>query len=83
MSFAYTYVLKCADGEWYVGHSDDMKHRLRQHQDGECDATKHRRPVELIYFEGCRSLDAARQREKALKTGYGRRYLRSRLAHEL
>jgi len=83
MKFAYTYVVKCADGEWYVGHTDDLRRRLRQHEDGECESTKYRLPVELIYFEGCRSLDAARIREKQLKTGFGRRYLRSRLADEL
>jgi len=81
--YAYTYVLKCTDGEWYVGSTDDLKRRLREHQNGECDATKGRRPVQLIYFEGCRSLEAARAREQQLKTGYGRGYLRKRLAHEL
>jgi len=82
-AFAYTYVLKLSDGEWYVGSTDNLKRRLKEHEDGECDSTKHRRPVELVYFEGCRSLEAALAREKQLKTGYGRGYLRKRLAHEL
>ena len=83
MSFAYTYVLKCADGEWYVGATDDLKRRLKEHGNGECDATKTRRPMELMYFEGCRSIEAARDRERQLKTGYGRGYLKKRLKHEL
>ena len=81
-TFAYTYVLKLSDGEWYVGSTDDMKRRLKEHRDGGCDATKHRRPLDLIYFEGCRSIEAAREREKQLKTGYGRGYLNKRLKHE-
>jgi len=83
MKFAYTYVLRCSDGEWYVGSTTDIKARLREHGNGECEATKWRLPVDLIYFEGCHSIDGARAREKQLKTGYGRRYLKQRLAHEI
>ena len=82
MTFAYTYVLQCADGDMYIGSTDDLKRRVRQHADGGCQDTKKRLPVRLIYYEACRSLDAARAREKQLKTGYGRGFLRKRLAFE-
>ena len=82
MTFAYTYVLQCADGDMYIGSTDDLKRRVRQHADGDCQDTKKRLPVRLIYYEACRSLDAARAREKQLKTGYGRGFLRKRLAFE-
>jgi putative endonuclease len=82
MSFAYTYVLLCADGNWYIGSTDDLKRRLAQHDGGECADTRKRLPVELVYFEGCRSLKAARERESQLKTGYGRGYLNKRLVFE-
>ncbi len=78
----YTYVLKCADGEWYVGLTDDLDVRLHHHSQGAVPATKYRLPVELIYFEGCRSREAAASREQQLKTGFGRGYLNRRLAHE-
>jgi hypothetical protein len=42
-------------------------------------ATAHRRPLELVYYEGCKSEVEARLREKGLKTGFGRRYLKARL----
>ena len=82
MSFAYTYVLLCADGNWYIGSTSDLKRRLRQHEAGECGDTQKRLPVELVYYEACRSLDAARKRERQLKTGYGHGYLNRRLKFE-
>jgi hypothetical protein len=36
-------------------------------------ATAHRRPLELVYYEGCKSEVQPRLREKGLKTGFGRR----------
>ncbi len=82
MHFFYTYVLKCADGEWYVGLTDNIERRLGQHARGEVAATRYRLPVELIYYEACRSREAAAAREKQLKTGFGRGYLNRRLSHE-
>jgi len=74
------YVLLCADGDWYIGSTDDLKHRLVEHNQGKRETTKHRLPVELIYFEACQSLKVARAREQQLKTGFGRAYLKRRLA---
>jgi putative endonuclease len=82
MTFAYTYVLKCADGNLYIGSTDDLKRRMLEHRDGMCSNTSKRLPLELIYYEACRSLAAAREREKQLKTGFGRGYLRKRVGFE-
>ncbi len=82
MRFAYTYVLKCADCNMYIGSTDNMDRRMREHAGGECENTRKRLPVQLIYYEACCSLDAAHKREKQLKTGFGRGYLRKRLAFE-
>ncbi len=81
--FAYTYVLKCSDSNWYIGSTSDLKRRLMEHRAGECWKTRKRLPVELVYYEACRSLDAARERERQLKTGFGRGYLKKRLSFEL
>ncbi|MFA6173314.1 MAG: GIY-YIG nuclease family protein [Kiritimatiellales bacterium] len=75
-------MLLCTDNEWYIGSTSDLQKRLGEHKKGEVPATTHRRPVHLIYYEACRSLDAARKREQQLKTGYGRSYLKRRLAFE-
>ena len=82
MKLAYTYVLKCADGDMYIGSTDDLKRRMGEHADCKCDNTRKRLPAELIYYEACRSLAAARERETKLKTGFGRGYLRKRLTFE-
>jgi putative endonuclease len=77
--FAYTYVLHFADGGKYIGSTNNLKRRMLEHKDGKVPATAYRLPVELVYYEAGRSSAQARLREKALKTGYGRRYLKSRL----
>lgn len=76
----YTYVLRSkVDKKLYVGYTDDLRRRLEQHNNGRVPATKHRRPLELIYFEACLNKDKAFKREKYFKTGYGRRFLSSRI----
>jgi putative endonuclease len=82
MRFFYTYVLRCADGELYVGHTDDLRQRLGQHQTGKVQATAYRRPVELVYYEACRDRVLAQDRERQLKTGFGRAYLNRRLKRD-
>ncbi len=80
MKFYYTYVLRCADGTLYVGFTHDLKARLRGHKEGKVPTTRIRPPVELVYYEACRSETAAIAREKQLKTGFGRAYLKRRLS---
>ena len=75
----YTYVLRCDDGELYIGSAADLRKRLAQHSAGRVRATAHRLPVRLEYYEACHSEIRARLREKQLKTGFGRAYLKRRL----
>jgi putative endonuclease len=77
--FAYTYVLECSDGKLYVGSTIDLRRRIEEHLSGTVPATQFRLPVKLVYYEACRSELGARAREVQLKTGFGRRYLKSRL----
>lgn len=43
--FYYTYVLKSqADNKLYIGHTDNLKERVRRHSEGKVTATKTRRP---------------------------------------
>ncbi len=75
----YVYVLKCHDNGLYIGCSGDLKRRLSQHTTGSVKSTKHRLPIELIYYEASENQADAFKREKYLKTTYGRRYLKNRL----
>jgi putative endonuclease len=79
-AFHYVYILKSLkDGNLYTGYTSDLKRRLAEHQDGQVQSTKHRLPIELIYYEACRSQADATHREKYLKTAWGKRYLKTRL----
>ena len=81
MSFYYTYVLQSTkDSTLYVGWTDELKDRVKTHNDGKVSSTKLKIPYNLIYFEGCRTKKLAILREKQLKTGFGRAYLNRRLS---
>jgi putative endonuclease len=76
----YIYVLQSEiDGDWYTGSTPDLKRRVQRHNNGEVSSTKHRRPLKLIYYEACLSASDAIARERYLKSGMGKRYLRNRL----
>jgi len=78
--FYYTYVLKSLkDGNLYIGWSDDLKQRIYKHNSGKVAATKYRLPLILVYYEACSSKTKSIEREKSLKTGFGRRYLKTRM----
>ncbi len=80
----YTYVL-CSkkDGKYYIGWTEDLRRRVKRHNNGLVEATKNRRPLTLVYYEACLVEKSAIKREKQLKTGFGRAYLKRRLHWEI
>jgi putative endonuclease len=84
MQYYYTYILKSEkDGNFYTGYTKDLNIRLLEHNDGKVVSTKERRPLKLIYWEGCLNQQDATRREKYLKSGNGKIYLRNRLKNYL
>ena len=80
----YVYVLYSdKDGMFYTGSTNDLKRRLSEHSDGRVGSTVKRRPLRLIYYETCIKEPDARAREKYLKSGMGKRYIKNRLKHHL
>ena len=75
----YVYVLKGKDNNWYTGSTNDLRKRFKEHNEGKVSSTKNRGPFELIYFEACINREDAFARERYLKTGMGKRYLKNRL----
>jgi len=65
----FVYILKCADKSLYTGCTNNLKKRLKQHNESSCGAhyTKIRRPVALKYFEEFTTLKEARRRESEIK----------------
>ncbi len=80
--FYFVYVLQSLnDNQWYTGYTIDLEKRVKLHEAGLVESTKHRRPFNLIYFEGCLNQKDATRREKYLKSGNGKIYIRSRLSN--
>ena len=64
----YTYMLRCADGKYYVGHTDDLDSRVAQHQAGTVAGyTQTRRPVELVWGDRFPDRDSAFAAERQIK----------------
>jgi len=60
----------------YVGLTDDLVRRLKEHNSGKHFYTKRYIPWEIIYFENHPDLKEARKREKYFKSAAGRRYMK-------
>jgi len=61
----------------YVGHTDNLDRRFKQHCDGYVESTKPYRPYRMIYNEEQPDKSAAMKRERELKLSSGRKFLRS------
>jgi len=64
----HTYMLRCADGSFYIGHTDTLEHRIAQHDAGEVPGHTHsRRPVELVWSQDFPSRIEALEAERQIK----------------
>ena len=82
MTYFYVYVLLSEkDNLFYTGYTHHLNKRILLHNEGKVESTKNRRPLKLIYWEGCLNQQDATRREKYLKSGNGKIYLRNRLSN--
>jgi len=80
MKFYYVYVLlSLKDWKFYIGFTNNLKRRFREHQRGENISTSKRLPVRLIFYEAFLSKDDAQRRERYFKTAKGKTTLRQML----
>ena len=64
----WTYILKCADGSYYTGHTDELEKRVAEHQSGAIPGhTCTRRPLQLVYSADFQSRDEALAAELQIK----------------
>lgn len=76
----YTYVLRSKkNGTMYTGFTKDLRKRFVEHAKNKVASTKGRGPFMIIYYEACMDINDAVARERYLKTGMGKRYLKNRL----
>jgi predicted GIY-YIG superfamily endonuclease len=67
MSF-WVYILRCSDGSYYTGHTDDLQHRIGFHQAGEVAGYTHtRRPLELVHSQEFATREEALSAELQIK----------------
>ncbi|MCI6044763.1 GIY-YIG nuclease family protein [bacterium] len=64
----YTYIVRCNDGTYYTGWTNDIEKRLKTHNEGKgAKYTKTRRPVTLVYYESFQTKEEAMRREWEIK----------------
>ncbi|RJF90738.1 GIY-YIG nuclease family protein [Sphingomonas cavernae] len=64
----YTYILRCSDGSYYTGHTDDLDVRMAQHSNGVGAAyTAKRRPLTLVWATDCQTCTNAFELERQIK----------------
>jgi len=64
----YVYILQSKkDLDLYVGSTNDLRKRFKEHNSGKVRSTKHRIPFVLVYYEAYKSEEDARKREHNLK----------------
>jgi putative endonuclease len=74
----YVYVLKSlVNNRFYTGSTNDLVRRLEEHNRGKSKYTKLTRPFVLVYKEKYFSRIEARRRERFLKTGKGREFIKT------
>lgn len=78
--FYYVYVLQSLkDKSLYIGFTTDLIKRLKEHNSGKSLATKPFVPYKLIYYEAFLDRIDAKHREVYLKSGYGRKTIKTLL----
>ena len=74
----YVYALVSNDSKRiYVGMTKNLENRVKEHNSYKTKSTKHYGPWVLFYSEKLDDRLTAREREKSLKSGYGKEYLKS------
>lgn len=76
----YVYLLfSQKDRQFYIGYTNNLERRMKEHFEGKTPSTKNRLPVVLIYHETYLKWSDAKRREKYLKGGNGHRQLKIQL----
>ena len=92
MQYYYGYVLQSVKKRkneksfytgWYTGYTHDLRKRFNEHQNNKSTYTKGRGPFKLLYYEASLHEEDAKAREKYLKSGMGKRYLKNRVKRSL
>ena len=78
----WVYVLELLDGRRYIGHTNNLDRRLQEHYRGRSPFTRRHQIKRLIYSEQYHSRSKAMKRERFLKSGKGREWLKQQLTEQ-
>ncbi|TBR11966.1 MAG: GIY-YIG nuclease family protein [Rugosibacter sp.] len=70
----WVYILRCADGSYYTGHTDNLEKRIGEHETGAISScyTFKRRPLQLVFSQDCATREEALAAEQQIK-GWSRK----------
>lgn len=74
----YVYFLELRNNDIYVGSTNDLKRRLKSHENGDVVSTRLLRPVTLQSYVAVRSEPIARALERYFKSGSGKAFANKR-----
>ncbi|MDZ7611796.1 MAG: GIY-YIG nuclease family protein [Candidatus Moranbacteria bacterium] len=72
-------LLSLKDNCRYIGSTNNLERRIREHNSGQVRSTKNRRPLKLLFKEKCLDSKDARKKERFFKTHKGYNYINKRL----
>ena len=75
------YVLKCSDGSFYTGCTNNLEDRINRHNKGQIAYTSTRQPVELVVYFVFKDKYRAYEFENYLKSGSGHAFMFKRLVN--
>jgi putative endonuclease len=74
------YVIESTETDYYyIGQTNDLSRRVSRHNENNVTSTKGRGPFEIVYTEAYDTRSGAIQREKELKSGQGREWLKEHI----
>ncbi len=75
----YVYVLRSLkNSRFYIGCTNNLIRRFKEHNEGKSGYTKLTKPFQLLHSESFADLKSARKRERLLKGGQGRQWLKEK-----
>ncbi|MBN2414044.1 GIY-YIG nuclease family protein [candidate division KSB1 bacterium] len=78
----FVYVIELTNQQTYRGHTNNLERRIEEHKTGKSPYTRKFKYKKLLYYETCDTRAEAMKREKFLKSGKGREWLRQKLAEQ-
>lgn len=80
----YVYVIENPEKEFlYIGYTNDLKRRIKEHSEGKTQSTKGYRPFKLSAYVAVTTKEKAKKLEKYFKTGSGKTILKKELSNDL